>query len=626
MLTDRRLHLLLSLLCYAGAPGCVGAEVDDASPGEDSDALTAAPDNRYCLAGNVTHFANTADGPAALPTRCLYTPTAATPSPAGVITVPAGGDLQGALNAASCGQIIQLAGGATYTGHFTVPAKHCDAAHWITVRTSQIASLPPEGNRLTPCYSGVGPGTLWDRPHYACGTPSVFTAKIVTTDTNPALSFADGADHYRFIGLEITRTAGHAVYVLVSAADTASNLIFDRVWVHGTKNDDTAHGIALSGTTGVAIIDSYLNDFHCESVTGSCTDAQAIAGGLGSLAQGNYKIVNNFLEASGQSVLFGGGAATTTPSDIEVRRNNLFKPMTWMKGNPTFVGGTHGNPFIVKNHFELKNGARVLYEANVAENCWGGYSQSGFSLLLTAKNQNNVCPLCKVTDVTVRNSTFSHLGGGMQLANVPSDAGGLAADGARFSVHDVTIDDVSATKYFGGAGVLFTIMNAFTVNPLRSISIDHVTAFGDPLKSIMWVGNDLSNPDMSNIHIDNNIFLAPKYPVWSSGGGPTNCAAGDVPLTTFDACFAPYSFAKDVLVGAATPSQWPAGTLFAASPADVDFVNYANAVGGDYRLCRGAGVPAASCTRASPYLNIGTDGRDLGANVTAIATFISGVR
>jgi len=65
--------------------------------------------------------------------------------------------------------------------------------------------------------------------------------------------------------------------------------------VHGTATDETTRGLALGGSTTVAVVDSYFNDFHCIAVTGACTDAQAISGGLGSLTQGPYKINDNFL-------------------------------------------------------------------------------------------------------------------------------------------------------------------------------------------------------------------------------------------------------------------------------------------------------------------------------------------
>ena len=42
---------------------------------------------------------------------------------AATIAVPAGGDLQAALNAAQPGDVITLAPGATYTGNFVLPNK-----------------------------------------------------------------------------------------------------------------------------------------------------------------------------------------------------------------------------------------------------------------------------------------------------------------------------------------------------------------------------------------------------------------------------------------------------------------------------------------------------------------------
>ncbi len=132
-------------------------------------------------------------------------------------------------------------------------------------------------------------------------------------------------------------------------------------------------------------------------------------------------------QTAGENISLGGGAATTTPTDIEIRQNHLFKPMTWMVGQPGFVGGVDGNPFIVKNHFELKNAQRVLFEGNIAENTWGGFSQTGYSLLLTPKNQSlrgkNVCPTCFVTDVAIRYNKISHAAAEMQIATVLSDSG-----------------------------------------------------------------------------------------------------------------------------------------------------------------------------------------------------------
>jgi hypothetical protein len=82
-------------------------------------------------------------------------------------------------------------------------------------------------------------------------------------------------------------------------------------------------------------------------------------------------------------------------------------------------------------------------------------------------------------------------------------------------------------------------------------------------------------------------------------------------------------FTNNVIIGTQHMS-FPAGNLAASSPTSV-FVNYNNGNGGDYRLCQGPGNPVASCTAASPYINAGTDGRDIGADLTTLNSLIAGV-
>src|ERR1017187_413918 len=339
------------------------------------------------------------DGPAELPREYASSSLKDTPAGGKTWMVRSEQNLKQALSNASCGDIIQLQAGATFSGKFVIPDKKCDDSHWIIIRTSASdSSLPPEGTRLTPCYAGVS--SLAGRPRLNCASTVNVLAKIEfngKADSGP-ITFSPGAHHYRLIGLEVTRAAFPApVSRLIQFKGPADHLVFDRLWVHGTAQDETARGIGLGGSY-IAIVDSFFTDFHCVSATGSCTDAQAIAGGCGNGPLGPYKIVNNFLEASGENIIFGGGAATATPTDIEIRQNHLFKPLTWMKGQAGYVGGTNGNPFIVKNLLELKNAQRVLVDSNIMEYSWGGFSQSGFAILLTPKNQagsngSNLCPI-----------------------------------------------------------------------------------------------------------------------------------------------------------------------------------------------------------------------------------------
>jgi hypothetical protein len=555
------------------------------------------------------------DGPAQLPLIYMQSSLADTPAPGSTVLVSAGGNLQSALNAAECGQTIALQAGATFSGQFTVPALACDDAHWIIIRTSSPDSaLPPEGSRITPCYAGVA--SLPGRPSFACPSTKNVMAKIVFAGTaGEPILLASGANHIRFLGLEITRSSpGKVIYdlVLPQNGGPVDHLVFDRVWIHGTAQDETTRGIALSGTTYVAVVDSFFSDFHCIAITGSCGDAQTMATGLGDLPMGPYKIVDNFLEAAGENLMFGGGEATQTPEDIEIRQNHFFKPLIWMRGQPGYVGGANGNPFIVKNHLEFKNGIRVLFEGNVLENTWGGFTQVGFSILLTPKDQSNACPLCVVHDVTVRYNIISHVGGGMQIDNGASDSGGLSQGAWNESIHDVVIDDVDA-KTFNGDGYFLQESNGDDLLAIHDVVINHVTLVGPDAVALLVIGNDLTNPMMNNFTWTNNIFAASTIGVLSTGGGSANCAfktGGPMPKLT--ACFSPYVFSHNAIIGAT--GTWPTGNYTPASGSVAQFVNYNNGSGGNYQL-----------QPTSPFKNAGLDGKDLGADMATLNSMITGV-
>src|SRR5262249_30026198 len=154
--------------------------------------------------------------------------------------------------------------------------------------------------------------------------------------------------------------------------------------------------------------------------------------------------------------------------------NHLFKPMSWREGDLNYKPAPTGDPFIVKNNFELKNAQRVLFEGNLLENSWGGFTQTGFSILLTPKNQNNHCPKCQVTDVTIRYNRIRNVGSGFQLENGLTKTRGESLGGSRYSIHDVIIDDVHEQDYKGHGVFLAILSNA---PPLHDVWFDHITAF-----------------------------------------------------------------------------------------------------------------------------------------------------
>ena len=589
----------------------VTAKVTDASGHTASAALSL----------NVAAISSTGfDGPAELPRVYIQSAMANTPAPGSTTIVNAGGNLQSALNAANCGDTIQLQAGATFTGAFTFPAKNCDENRWIIVRTSADDSLlPAEGSRLTPCYAGVS--SLPGRPSFQCVSVSNVLAKLVLTATNNGpITFAAGANYYRLVGLEITRPVGTGVVTAlasIASNGTANNLILDRVWMHGTAQDETTRGFDLNGGTYISVVDSFFTDFHCISVSGSCTDAQAISGGLRNTPGGPYKIVGNFLESSGKNIIFGGDAATTTPADIQISQNHMFKPLTWMKGQPGYVGGTNGNPFSVKNLLELKNAQRVLVEGNIMENSWGGFSQVGFGIVITPKNPGarSPCPVCQVTDLTIRYGTISHVGAGFQIANALSDNLTAAFDGQRYSIHDITIDDINGPKYNGPSE--FAQVSVSAGAPLlQNVTINHITAF--PSSSLFIIGDMVAtSSQMKNFIFTNSIVYSGIYPIWSTGG-TGNCAIKDSPLITLKACFSNYTFSTNAIISLPSgfpASVWPSNNFFPASADTVQFVNYNGGNGGNYQL-----------QKTSPYRGKGTDGKDLGADMNAILSAIVGVQ
>ena len=317
----------------------------------------------------------------------VYLDTSFTATPGNTIVVADGGDFQGALNSANPGDTIRLAAGAAYTGPFTLRNK--SGAGWIYIVSSALSSLPAPGNRVTPTQAAAMP-KLWGPG----GSPAI------RTDQN--------AHNYRFVGIEISPAPGAQQHALVHLGSSggAWNFTFDRCYIHADPSaGGTLWGVqADAGST--AIIDSYLSDWR-----DTVNEAQAIQSHNG---PGPFKIVNNYIEAAGESVMFGGQDPTVTnliPSDIEVRGNYMTKRLSWRIGDPTYAG----TPWIVKNVLELKNARRVLIDGNIFENNWRQADQDGFAIVFTPRNQSGGSPWSTVEDVTFTHNIVRHSTAGVHM-------------------------------------------------------------------------------------------------------------------------------------------------------------------------------------------------------------------
>lgn len=477
--------------------------------------------------------------------------------PAGrILRVRAGENFQAALNTARPGDVIALEAGATFTGPFTLPNKQ--GSGWLTVRSSvPDSSLPPPGTRIDPAYAVVMPKLV------------AASGSVITT--------ASGAHHYRFVGIEIRPSEGNFLYNLVqlgyrerSLDDLPHHIIFDRCYLHGDPKKGSRRGIALNGKS-VAVIDSYLSDFKEVGA-----DSQAIAGWNGA---GPFKIENNYLEAAGENVMFGGADPAIpdlVPSDIEIRRNHFSKPPAWRIGEPAY----RGVPWTVKNLFELKNARRVLIEGNLFEHNWV-HAQSGLAILFTVRNQDGSAPWSVVEDVTFIHNIVRHAASGIHILG--RDDNHPSRQTKRILIKNNLFDDIGGVRW-GGGGRLFQM-----VQETEGVVVDHNTAFQS--------GNIITAEGKHDrFHYTNNISLHNEYGMIGSGTG-----VGNPTLTTY---FPGAIVRKNVIIGG-NSGQYPGDNFF---PASLDAVRFLG--GGGSRYCLAG---------SSRYKSAATDGKDVGVDFDALS-------
>jgi hypothetical protein len=572
-------------------------------------------ENAYCGKGDVAKFGDK-DGPAQLPQTCYYTGLDGTPSPGKRIRVGPHEELAGAVKDAKCGDTLLLPAGATYEVR-ELPAKKCDDQHYITIRTDiPDSKLPPEGTRISPAWAGVA--SLPGRPRFAqpAGGAGKLMATIIVKPNNGVVV----GDHVRFIGIEWTTAPDDHISRMIYT-DHNDHVIFDRNYIHAGERSEVGHGVGMVlGSHKIAVINSYLSGLNCIARKGACTDATAIGGAHSAEPFGTFKIYNNFLEASGEDIMFGGGGSEYNPTDIEIRRNHLFRPMIWKEGEPGYTPSPKGEPYIVKNNLEFKSAVRVLIEGNLLENSWGGFTQNGFSVVLAPVSQASHCPKCRVNDVTMRYNRIRNVAGVMTIATKHANekkGGGSPEDGGRMSIHDLIADDVHDRDYKGG-GTFLKYMSAQII--IHDVQLDHITSFGPgPLMSVSDRGEK-----MPNFTLINSVFAVggERRPVVPAA--PRSCAvqaAKAGPQAVFDACFSNYKFDHNLL-SVERAAGFPKGNIVVGSPKDLGVRDLKDGIAKDPRLCHEKGD---GCTKRSPGAGAASDGKDMGADVDAVEAAIAGV-
>ena len=498
------------------------------------------------------------------------------------ITVPTGGNFQAALNQAQPGDVISLQAGAVYMGPFTLPNKQ--GADWVTVQSSAVVNgLPKPGVR-------VGPADAADMPKLEALSGSV-------------ISTASGAHNYRFIGIEVLpgvppasamsevkrwlrtaisgapsgasattpQAANLTDLITLGSGDTStatlpSHIIFDRCYIHGDPAVGARRGIAMNSMY-TAVINSYLSDFKQTDV-----DSQAIESWNG---PGPFKIQNDYLEAAGENVMFGGEDPSIqglVPSDIEVLGNHFAKPLAWMVGNPAY----QGTAWSIKNIFELKNASRVLVQGNLFEYNWA-QSQDGFSILFTVRNQDGTAPWSVVQDVTFTDNVVQHVADGVNILGHDDNA--PSQQTKRVLIYNNLFQDVGGPW---GSGVLLAMNDG-----AGDVSIVHNTALQSG--SIIFADGQ---PD-TGFTFTYNIAPNNAYGIIGTGTGP-----GAQTL----AQYFPGSGMQGNVIIAGPASAYPSGNYF---PATLTAVGFANVGAGNYVLSPSSAYAGKSADQLGAGADIG---------------------
>jgi len=452
-----------------------------------------------------------------------------------IIQVKAGEDLQSAIDSARYGDTIVLEAGATFRGPIILRFKEgaSDTSQYITLTTSTPNALPAENQRVNP------------------QTHAQAMPKIVGPDSSVAIATDERAHHYKFIGIEFAPAEDSKyLYNLIDLGKTEyksldqfpQNLVFDRCYVHSTGLNKARRGFGLnSGDT--TIINSYISGF-----AGEGDETQAICGWNG---PGPFRIVNNYIEGGGQNIMFGGAdpaVPNLVPSDIEIRRNFMYKPREWF-GKAT-----------IKAMVELKNARKVVIDGNVLES-------AGLigAFVLTVRNQGGRAPWSTLEDISITNNVVRHSNTGFSILGKDDLQPSQQAKRIRIA-NNLMVDivpDYSAVFMIGCCGNTVTVENN-TVQQTGNI----MTCYGTNHSPFVFRNNI--------IQFNEYGFVCPPNMLAPNSGG--NVIVDN----------------RGVIAGNGYPKNIPQGNAVVSSLDAVGFVNYAQ---GDWRLTpqakaklKGAGV------------------------------------
>lgn len=229
------------------------------------------------------------------------------------IVVPAGGNLQAAINTVPCGGTILLEPGATYAGVFNLIAKPCIGPDYVTITTSDPSGIP---------------AALLNYPHSDTRITTAMAARMPKVVANhplgyPAFWINKNAKYWRIKGLNITGLPGLNIIRLIGMgeddprgrAEYPDHIDIEQNWIHPAEETGeplsaanikrgAQNGIYLEGTN-IRIRQNAIQGFVGRDASGGTLTS---AGHLMTTWADNVLVENNLIEAWTYAVFYGGGS------------------------------------------------------------------------------------------------------------------------------------------------------------------------------------------------------------------------------------------------------------------------------------------------------------------------------
>ncbi len=477
---------------------------------------------------------------------------------------------------------------------------------------------------------------------------------------------------WAFRGLEFYYTGVNTIYGLLSLGSGAENstlsmvnhMEVDRCWMHDNPSDNFGvyRSIQEQGQY-IYIHDSYLSGNRAG-------ESQAI---LGTQALGPTVIRNNFLEASGENTLYGGGFSTTglPNANHAFIGNYYYKPPSWKRTtstgaasgacwydatDPNWAGGewyqdtnasqwyqcnssgnwaavgsgpAFNNP-TVKDMAEHKSGRYFTYSGNLFNYVWAQAQQGEF--FNNSQEPGSGAGIAN-DHITIQNNKMLH---GYQFFEIDQYCFAIPAQPCptppsnHVYRHNLMVTDLNAcgVLFSTGASTCGYKMYLTSWSGLNSFTYDHNTVWtGDTWSTLTSNGNPPvgayvgGNPGcVPTFLTDQLVFQNSIF----SGDWTGDCAGGTPAI--IPAMFTNSTWKNSLFLngtsGAAGYSSPGATNTFTGVQFPIlnSTIGYVNPSAGDYHLASNSRYSAAN-TAATLLSN---DGTDLGADIDLVNMATSG--